>query len=331
MKLDLLKIKLLSSDIMSGDRRALAQCITLIESDNTNHKKFARYLLKKIMPKTGKSFRIGVSGPPGVGKSTFIETFGLHLVSLKNTLAVLTVDPSSRNSGGSILGDKTRMEQLSSNSDAFIRPSPSKNKLGGVSRHTREVLLLCEAAGFENIIVETVGVGQSETSVESMVDMFILLIAPGGGDQLQGIKRGIVELADLIIVNKADGDLYNSAKLMESDYKAAIRLISSNRESWKPKVVTCSALEGSGIKDISKIVNNYKNQLKTNNKLDILRKRQANEWLWEEIKEGLLDSIVKNAEVLGLVKTFEEKIKQGTELPGMAAEQILAKFFKDRE
>ena len=328
--MDLSKLKLLSSDIVSGDRRALAKCITLIESDNNNHKKFASDLLKKIMPKTGKSFRIGVSGPPGVGKSTFIETFGLNLIALKNTLAVLTVDPSSSNSGGSILGDKTRMEQLSNNPNAFIRPSPSKNKLGGISRHTREALLLCEAAGFENIIVETVGVGQSESSVASIVDMFILLIAPGGGDQLQGIKRGIVELADLIIVNKADGDFYNSAKLIESDYKAAVRLISSYRGDWKPKVLTCSALEGSGITDIAKIVNTYKNHLKEDNKLEILRKDQANEWLWEEIKEGLLDSITNNEKVSGLVKTFEEKIRQGTELPKLAAEQILAKFFSDR-
>ncbi len=236
--------------LLATDRATLARAITLMESTRDDHQAEAQTLLAAILPKTGKSLRIGITGVPGVGKSTFIESFGLHAIAQGHKVAVLAVDPSSSKSGGSILGDKTRMAGLAQHDDAFIRPSPTGGSLGGVARRTRESVMLCEAAGYDIIIVETVGVGQSETEVADMVDMFVLLLLPGSGDELQGIKKGIVELADMIVVNKADGDLELQAKRVRTDYSAALKLLHPSSANWQPKVVTCSALTGKGIPEL---------------------------------------------------------------------------------
>ena len=236
----------LLAPLLAGDRRALAQAITLIESTRADHRERADALLAAVLPHAGKSVRLGITGVPGVGKSTFIERFGLSLLERGRSLAVLAIDPSSKRGGGSILGDKTRMEELSRRHAAFIRPSPAGATLGGVARRTREAMLLVEAAGFDTVIVETVGVGQSETAVADMVDMFIVLLLPAGGDDLQGIKRGVIELADLIVVNKADGDLQAAARRSAADYQHALRMLRSPTAGWTPEVATCSALDRRG-------------------------------------------------------------------------------------
>src|SRR5258708_257514 len=244
--------------LLAGDRRALAQAITLIESTRGDHRERADALLAAVLPRTGKSVRLGITGVPGVGKSTFIERFGLGLLERGRWLAVLAIDPSSKRGGGSILGDKTRMEELSRQPAAFIRPSPAGATLGGVARRTREAMLLVEAAGFDTVIVETVGVGQSETAVADMVDMFIVLLLPAGGDDLQGIKRGVIELADLIVVNKADGDLLATARRAASDYQHALRMLRSPTAGWTPEVSTCSALTGEGVIEVWQTVERFR-------------------------------------------------------------------------
>jgi len=240
----------LAAAVEAGDRRALARAITLVESTRADHRLRAEALLERLMPATGRAMRLGISGVPGVGKSSFIEAFGLHLIAAGHKVAVLAVDPSSKRGGGSILGDKTRMEKLSVESDAFIRPSPAGTTLGGVARRTRDALLVAEAAGFDVVIVETVGVGQSETAVADLTDMFILLLQPGGGDELQGIKRGIVELADLVIVNKADGELVAAANRAASDYRRALHLLRPVSPHWSVPVLLCSALTGAGVPEV---------------------------------------------------------------------------------
>src|SRR5689334_1629545 len=243
--------------LLAGDRRALAQAITLVESTRPDHRERADALLAALLPHTGKSVRLGITGVPGVGKSTFIERFGLSLLERGRSLAVLAIDPSSKRGGGSILGDKTRMEELSRRTAAFIRPSPAGATLGGVARRTRETMLLVEAAGFDTVIVETVGVGQSETAVADMVDLFIVLLLPAGGDDLQGIKRGVIELADLIVVNKADGDLKATARRSVADYQHALRMLRSPTAGWTPEVTTCSALTGAGVAEIWTVVERF--------------------------------------------------------------------------
>src|SRR5947208_3828114 len=233
--------------VVDGDRRALARAITRVESTRADHRAEAEALLAEVLPHVGGAMRVGISGAPGAGKSTFIEALGLHLVERDHRVAVLAVDPSSTRSGGSILGDKTRMEELTRSPHAFVRPSPTSGTLGGVARRTREALLLCEAAGFDVVLVETVGVGQSEVKVAAMVDLFLVLVAPGGGDELQGLKRGIMELADLVVVNKADGDLAATAAHTAADYAAALHLVRPRTPVWTPRVLTCSALTGLGI------------------------------------------------------------------------------------
>jgi len=240
----------LAEGVVNGNRRALAQAITLIESTRPDHRTAASDLLQRLMPQAGHSIRVGISGVPGVGKSTFIEALGNHVIDAGHRVAVLTVDPSSAISGGSILGDKTRMELLSRRPEAYIRPSPAGKTLGGVTRRSREALILCEAAGYDVVIVETVGVGQSETRVADMTDMFILLQLPGGGDELQGIKRGIMELADLILINKADGELKALAGRSAADYRNALRLLHPRSANWKVEVQTCSARDGRGIAEV---------------------------------------------------------------------------------
>ena len=320
----------LKSKIISGDRQALARGITLVESSLESHKIQARNLVKSIMSNTGQSVRIGISGPPGAGKSTLIESFGLFLLQNKRSLSVLAVDPSSNITGGSILGDKTRMEKLSSEKKVFIRPSPSSQMLGGVARNTREAILLCEAAGFDTIIVETVGVGQSEAAVANMVDIFILVISPGGGDELQGLKRGIVELADIIVVNKADGNFLSEANLIASEYGSALSLLRRKHTNWKPKITTCSALNSVGMNEIWYLILAYRTYLQENGGISNFRINQLKSWLWEEIKEGFINTITKDIDVLRMVREYENNIDQETRLPPVIAQHILSEFLNNK-
>ena len=311
--------------LLAGDRRALAQAITLIESTRGDHRERADALLAELLPRTGKSVRLGITGVPGVGKSTFIERFGLSLLERGRSLAVLAIDPSSKRGGGSILGDKTRMEELSRNPSAFIRPSPAGATLGGVARRTREAMLLVEAAGFDTVIVETVGVGQSETAVADMVDMFIVLLLPAGGDDLQGIKRGVIELADLIVVNKADGDLKATARRSVADYQHALRMLRSPTAGWTPEVTTASALTGDGVAAVWATVERFN---KAVGEKGIARRRaeQARDWMWNEVGETLLAELRKHPEVKRLVPGLEREVEAGKSTPAAAARRMLEAF-----
>ena len=320
-------IQPLAQQIIEGDRRALAKAITLVESTRADHGEQAVQLLAELMPHTGKSIRIGVSGAPGVGKSTFIESLGNYLTGQGHQVAVLAVDPTSAVSGGSILGDKTRMEALSVNPKAFVRPSPAGTTLGGVTRRTRESLLLCEAAGYDVIIVETVGVGQSETAVSDMTDMFLLLLSPGGGDDLQGIKRGIMELADLVLVNKADGDLTSIANQTLSDYRGALQFMQARTLGWTPKVHSCSALEGQGIAQAWAVVEDFRAVLTESGELEGLRARQAKAWMWAETAAELLADLRNHPAVSSLVPELEAAVLAG-ELPAIVAAQRLIETYK---
>ena len=295
-----MKVDPLLEPLLAGDRRALAQAITLIESTRSDHRERADALLGALLPHAGKSVRLGITGVPGVGKSTFIERFGLSLLEQGRSLAVLAIDPSSKRGGGSILGDKTRMEELSRRHGAFIRPSPAGATLGGVARRTRETMLLVEAAGFDTVIVETVGVGQSETAVSDMVDMFIVLLLPAGGDDLQGIKRGVIELADLIVVNKADGDLLATARRSASDYQHALRMLRSPTAGWTPEVTTASALTGEGVAEVWQVIGRF---MKAVGEKGVARRRadQARAWMWNEVGETLLAELRKHPGVKKLV------------------------------
>ncbi len=315
-----------AAKVMAGDRRALARAITLIESTRPDHRRQAEALLERLLPKSGKSLRIGISGPPGVGKSTFIEAFGQYAIEQGKRLAVLAVDPSSRLSGGSILGDKTRMEELSRAPEAFIRPSPAGLTLGGVARRTREALLVCEAAGFDLIIVETVGVGQSETAVADMVDLFLLLLLPGGGDDLQGIKRGIMELADLIVVNKADGDMAAAAERSAADVANAMGLMQPRHKGWRPEVLRCSALKRTGIAEIWARAQAFAAALAKSGELKSRRRDQARAWLWHELSDSLLDALKADPEVAAQLADLEAKVSAGKMAPTTAARAILTKF-----
>ena len=312
--------------ILDGDRRALARAITLIESTRTDHRAQAESLLAELLPTTGRSIRIGISGVPGVGKSTFIEAFGLHIVARGHRVAVITVDPSSPISGGSILGDKTRMEKLSRHPSTYIRPSPSGGSLGGVARRTREVILATEAAGFDVILVETVGVGQSETAVAGLVDMFMLLIAPGGGDELQGLKKGIVELAELIVVNKADGDLIPAAERARRDYSAALHLLRHGSEGWTPKVLKCSSMTGEAIDEVWETAEAFRTAMSASGKLEARRAEQAKAWMWDEVNEALARRLKEDAAVGALLPELEARVQAGSVNPADAARQVLAAF-----
>ena len=308
----------------SLDRPGLARAITLIESTRDDHQREAQALLASLLPKTGNSIRIGITGAPGVGKSTFIETFGLHVIEKGHKVAVLAIDPSSARTGGSILGDKTRMAKLAQNDQAYIRPSPTSGALGGVARRTREAMLLCEAAGYHVVIVETVGVGQSETEVADMVDMFVLMLLPGSGDELQGIKKGIVELADLLIVNKADGDLKAQAKRVRADYSAAIKLLHTPSKQWQPKVMTCSALYGEGIDEIWESVGEFSKMMKDSSNLKRHRAHQAVAWMWKEIRENLLTQFGQHPKVAANIQKMEQAVMEGKITPTEAANQLIA-------
>jgi len=321
------KTESLAEQVRTGDRRALAKAITLVESTREDHRQQASILLESLIPYSGKSIRLGISGAPGTGKSTFIEVFGNLLIAQGHSVAVLAVDPSSAVTGGSILGDKTRMETLAFAEKAFVRPSPAGRTLGGVTRRTRESMLVCEAAGFDVILVETVGVGQSETAVADMTDMFLLLLSPSGGDELQGIKRGIVELADLILVNKADGDQAAAAAQTQSDYRSALHFMKSRFDHWQPPVMACSALNNQGIEDVWSKVNEFSLALSEKGQLVHLRAQQAKAWMWSETAESLIADLKANPEINKLVPELEAAVLKGT-LPATNAAQRLVECYK---
>jgi LAO/AO transport system kinase len=316
----------LADAVRAGDRRSLARAITLVESTRPDHRDEAAALLDELMPATGGATRAGVSGAPGSGKSTFIEALGLHLVDAGHRVAVLAVDPSSARGGGSILGDKTRMEQLSRSPLAFIRPSPSKGTLGGVARRTREALLVCEAAGFEVVLVETVGVGQSEVAVAGMVDAFLLLLAPGAGDELQGVKRGIVELADLVVVNKADGALADLARHTVADYGHALHLFRPRTDGWTARVLSCSALEGMGIGEVWSALGEFMDAARASGALERRRGEQARDWMWSEVSETLLDRLRSDSHVRAELGAMEADVVAGRISPTAAARRLLDRF-----
>ncbi len=316
----------LAAALMHGDRRALARAITLIESTRPDHREQAEELLIRLLPHTGQSIRLGISGVPGVGKSTFTEAFGLHVIAEGHRVAVLAVDPSSQRGGGAILADKTRMAELARSPGAFIRPSPSGGTLGGVARRTREALLACEAAGFDVILVETVGVGQSETAVADMTDMFLLLLQPGAGDELQGIKKGIMEIADLLVVNKADGELEAAAKRTAAEYGAALRLLRPASPNWTPLVIRCSALTGSGIAEAWRMVATYRERLGASGETAARRAEQARVWMWNEVHESLVAALRVHPDVKAMIAGLETRVAAGEITPTAAAQNLLQTF-----
>jgi LAO/AO transport system kinase len=319
--------KELARGLRGGDRRALSRAITLVESSRDDHRAEAEQLLAELLPASGGALRLGISGAPGVGKSTFIEAFGLAAIGAGHRVAVLAVDPSSKRGGGSILGDKTRMPELARHDDAYIRPSPAGKTLGGVARRTRDAMTLAEAAGFDVVIVETVGVGQSETAVADMVDLFLLLLAPGGGDDLQGIKKGIVELADLLVVNKADGDLKPAALRAVADYRHALRMLRpAAADEAMPLVLAVSALTGEGIPQIWERVEHQAATLLASGERERRRARQARAALWSEIGEGLVDLFKADQRVAARLGDIEAQVAEGTLTPSAAARAALAAF-----
>src|SRR5690606_2007858 len=308
--------------LRQGNRRALAKAITLVESKLDDDRVRAQGVLEALLPSTGNSIRIGITGIPGVGKSTFIETFGLYLIGLGKKVAVLAVDPSSPIAGGSILGDKTRMEELSRRDEAFIRPSPSEGTLGGVAQHTRETMLLCEAAGYDVILVETVGVGQSEYEVASMVDFFMVLMLPNAGDELQGIKRGIMELADALVINKADGESLNLAKRTRSHYQSAMNLL-RHTSAWTPQVLTCSAVEKENIEAVWGMISDYQVEARKQGWLAEKRTRQAKEWMHKLIHEMLMLRLRQNPGVRRSLPEMERSVLAGVMTPYNAAKSLI--------
>jgi len=314
------------SGIRKGDRSILSRAITLIESDNPKHKKQSDQLISSCLPYSGKSFRLGITGVPGVGKSTFIEALGLMLINKNYKVAVLAIDPSSARSKGSILGDKTRMAILSSNDNAFIRPSPAVDTLGGVARKTRESIMLCEAAGYDFIIVETVGVGQSEIAVKSMVDFFLLLLLPGAGDELQGIKRGIVEMADMLVINKADGKLIEISNRAKLDYKNALHLFPPIDSNWEVPVLSCSAIEKTGLDDILKLLKDYQNKMDKSGFLKDQRKKQNEYWLTESLFDALKADFLSNKKVALHLDQLKKKVSSEKLSPFKAAEELISLY-----
>jgi LAO/AO transport system kinase len=319
-------LEALARRVLAGDRRALARAITLIESRRPDHQEQAERLLERLLPATGRAVRLGISGTPGAGKSTFIEALGGHVIEEGHRIAVLAVDPSSRRSGGSILGDKTRMQRLAQAPEAFVRPSPAGATLGGVARRTREAALACEAAGFDVVVIETVGVGQSEDAVADMVDCFLLLLAPGAGDQLQGIKRGVVELADLVVINKADGELLAAAKRAEADYRAALQLLRPPTPAWSPEVLACSALHGQAIAAIWQALRRQRHALEASGELAAKRARQTRSWLWAEVQAALADALRADPGTAALLSELERAVGAGHLLPPQAARELIAGF-----
>jgi len=327
--------------VLEQNRRVLSRTITLVESSLPAHRELAQTIVDALLPYTGKSVRLGITGVPGVGKSTFIESLGMMLVREKthplkkiklrkaHNVAVLAVDPSSTRSGGSILADKTRMEKLSVEERAFIRPSPSGGTLGGVARKTRETMLVCEAAGFDVIIVETVGVGQSETAVASMVDFFLVLMLAGAGDELQGIKKGVLEIADGLAINKADGDNVEKANHAKKEYETALHFLNPSTPTWTPPVLTCSAREVSGIEGVWDMVLEYTDKLGNTGELAEKRRKQALDWMWSLVEEGLRDRFRKNAEIKNLLPAITADVERGETAATLAAARLL--FLLDKK
>jgi LAO/AO transport system kinase len=314
----------LAAGVRSGDRRLLAKAITLVESTRDDHQDAAQRLLEQLLPATGHAVRVGITGVPGVGKSTFIEAFGLYLITQGKRVAVLAVDPSSSRTGGSILGDKTRMARLSAAPEAFIRPSPSGGSLGGVARRTREAMLVCEAAGYDVVIVETVGVGQSEVAVNSMVDFFLVLMLAGAGDELQGIKKGILELADALAINKADGDNVAHAQQAATQYIAALNLFRHTSPTWNPPVVTLSALESRGMDAVWHIIEDHRAKLGATGELDAKRREQQRLWFWNVVEEGIKARFLGRADVRAELSQLESAVAAGRMSPTAAARRVLA-------
>lgn len=314
--------------ILAGNISALSRAITLIESTNITHFEKANEIINACLPHANKSIRIGITGVPGVGKSTFIEAFGLYLTSIGKKLAVLAVDPSSTISHGSILGDKTRMEELVKDKNAYIRPSASGETLGGVARKTRETIMLCEAAGFNVIIIETVGVGQSETAVHSMVDFFLLLKIAGAGDELQGIKRGIMEMADAIVINKADGDNIRKSQLAKTEFGRALHLFPAKKSGWTPTSATCSAVTNEGITDVWKTILEFENLTKNNNYFFEKRKEQNQYWMLETINEQLKSRFYNDKAIISLLETNKIAVQNDIISPFVGAQQLLEKYFQ---
>ena len=313
--------------IKSGNRTILSRAITLIESTKAEHRALAQDIIEECLPSTGDSIRIGITGVPGVGKSTFIESLGNHIIDQGNKLAVLAIDPSSTRTRGSILGDKTRMETLANNDNAFIRPSPTGGSLGGVARKTRETIYLCEAAGYDTIFIETVGVGQSETAVHSMVDFFLLLMLAGAGDELQGIKRGIMEMADTIAINKVDEAGEKAVSRAVREYKNALHLYPETKSGWSPKVTTCSALTGKGIPDLWEIILEYMQLTKKNGYFEQNRNRQAQRWMYDTISNRLREHFYDNAAVKSKQQQIEQQVLDGQMSSFKAAQQLLDLYF----
>lgn len=309
--------------VLGRDRRMLAKTITLLESSRPDHHELAREVLDALMPHTGGAIRLGITGVPGAGKSTFIESLGRYVTEKGNSLAVLAIDPSSRRSGGSVLADKTRMENLAMNAAAFIRPSPAGTILGGVARKTRESMLVCEAAGFDVVIVETVGVGQSETAVAGMVDFFLVLMIAGAGDEIQGIKKGLMELADALAVNKADGENVQAAERARREYMAALHLLRPASATWSPPVLTCSALSMQGIDTVWQTVLDHRERLTKTGELQDKRRTQSVDWMWAMVDEGLKEEFRSHAGVRSVLPSVLDGVVRGTLAPGAAARQLL--------
>ena len=314
--------------ILQGNITILAQAITLVESNNPAHYAQAQEIIERCLPYSGKSVRIGITGVPGAGKSSFIEAVGNMITSLKHKLAVLAIDPSSERSGGSILGDKTRMESICHNPDIFVRPSPSAGSLGGVARKTRETIVLCEAAGFDVIFIETVGVGQSETAVHSMVDMFMMLQISGAGDELQGIKRGIMEMADMMVITKADGENITKAELAKAQYQGALHLFPLADSGWRPQVYTCSSLLGTGLEEVWQGVEQYLQHIELNGYFMANRNRQNKYWMYETINETLKSSFYNNPEIEAKMAEVEQRVLEAKLSSFIAAKELLDIYFK---
>jgi LAO/AO transport system kinase len=319
-----LDIDRLAGDVRAGSRAALARAITLVESRRADHQAKARDLVQALLPNTGRAIRVGITGSPGVGKSTTIDVLGMYLIERGHKVAVLAVDPSSARTGGSILGDKTRMALLSGSEAAFIRPSPSSGTLGGVAAKTREAMLLCEAAGFDVVLVETVGIGQSETAVCDMTDFFLALMLPGGGDELQGIKKGLIELADMIAINKADGDNLKRATITAGDYRGALHILAPRSEHWHPPVLTYSALAGTGIAELWQKIGEHRTAMQASGDFDARRRQQQVKWMWTMLEQRMMARLRADPAIRARVKQVEHEVADGRVTPALAAEQIAA-------